>query len=146
MRKQRNPIPTIDTIIEKNGKIVLVKRKNKPFEGKLALPGGFVELGETVEHAAVREAFEETGLRVKLKEILGVYSHPKRNPLLHTLTVVFIADPTSGKVRADSDVSEAKWFELKDIDFKNLAFDHAKILKDYMNWKKKKGTYWSGKE
>lgn len=145
MKKYENPIPTIDAIIEKDDRIVLVKRKNKPFEGRLALPGGFVELGETVERASIREAEEETGLKIKLKEILGAYSHPKRNPLLHTLAVVFVADPVGGKLRAGSEVEEARWFNLNEISFKSLAFDHAKILKDYIKWKKKKGTYWSNK-
>jgi len=109
------------------------------------LPGGFVEYGETVENAAIREAEEETGLKVRLKEILGTYSDPKRSPIKHTLAIVFIAKPIGGKLRADTDVSEAKWFKLKDIDFKNLPFDHAKILKDYLRWKKKKGTFWSSR-
>jgi len=145
MKNYKNPTPTVDAIIEKNDRIVLVKRKNKPFEGRLALPGGFVELGETVEHATIREAQEETGLKIKLKEILGVYSNHKRNPMLHTLAVVFVAYPIGGKLRAGSDAKESKWFNLNEIDFKNLAFDHAKILKDYIKWKKKKGTYWSNK-
>lgn len=143
--KYRNPIPTVDAIIEKNDKIVLVKRRNKPFKNMFALPGGFVEYGETVEKAAIREAEEETGLKVRLKDILGVYSDPKRSPEKHTLAIVFVAEPVGGKLKADTDTIEAKWFNLKNIDLKNLAFDHAKILKDYLKWKKEKRTFWSSK-
>lgn len=145
MKKHRNPIPSIDAVIEKDEKIVLIKRRIIPFIGKLALPGGHVEPGETVEHATIREAKEETGLKIRLKEILGVYSDPKRNPLKPTLAVVFCSDSIGGKLKAGSDAKEAKWFKLNEINFKNLAFDHAKILKDYMKWRKKRGTYWSGK-
>lgn len=141
--KYKNPIPTVDAIIEKNNKIVLIKRKNKPFKNMFALPGGFVEYGETVEQAAIREAEEETGLKIKIKDILGVYSNPKRNPLKHTIAIVFIAEHIGGNLKAGTDTSEAKWFGLKEIE--NLAFDHAKILKDYIKWKEEKGTFWSSK-
>jgi 8-oxo-dGTP diphosphatase len=140
---KRERFPTVDIIIEKGNKIVLIKRKKEPFKGKLALPGGHVEENETVEKAAVREAKEETFLDVKLKEILGVYSDPKRVPLYPTISTVFVAEPISKKIKASSDAAEAKWFEVDKIDFKNLGFDHLKILKDYLRYKKKGGTYWS---
>ena len=135
--------PTVDIIIEKDNKIVLIKRKKEPFKGKLVLPGGHVEENETVEEAAVREAKEETSLDVKLREILGVYSNPKRDPRYPTISTVFITEPISKKIKASSDAAEAKWFEVDKIDFKNLGFDHLKILKDYLRYKKKGGTYWS---
>ena len=139
------PRLTVDVIIEKNDKIVLIRRKNKPFEGKYALPGGFVEYGEKVEDAAVREAKEETSLEVKLKEILGVYSEEKRDPRFHSISVVFIASPLKGRIEAKSDAEEARWVKLEEINFRELAFDHAKILRDYLNYKKFGGTYWSSK-
>lgn len=140
-----NIFPKADIIIEKENKIVLIRRKNEPFKGKFAIPGGAVENGETVEAAAVREAEEETSLKVKLKEILGVYSEPKRDPRHHSIAIVFIAEPIRGELKANTDAEEAKWFELKEINFEELAFDHKKIIEDYINWKKQKGTYWSGK-
>ncbi|MEM5797448.1 MAG: NUDIX hydrolase [Candidatus Aenigmatarchaeota archaeon] len=141
---KKTPKTTTDVIIEKGNKIVLVKREIEPFKGKLELPGGHVEYGETVETAAIREAKEETGLQVRLKEILGVYSDVNRDPRFHTITTTFIAEPISGKLKASHE-GKPKWFSLNEIDFKNLGFDHAKILKDYLKWKKKKGTYWSTK-
>lgn len=143
--RYKSPCPTVDIIIEKDGKIALVKRKKEPFKDKLAIPGGFVEYNETVEHAAVREAEEETGLKVELKEILGVYSIPTRDPRKHTITTAFVAKPLSGKLKADTDAEEVNWYSLKKIDFQKLAFDHGKILKDYIKWKKSKQTFWSTK-
>jgi 8-oxo-dGTP diphosphatase len=139
----KSPYPTVDIIIEKNNKVVLIKRKNEPFRNMLAIPGGFVEYGETVEHAAVREAKEETGLKIKLIEILGVYSIPTRDPRKHTLGTEFIAKPLSKKLKASTDAKEAKWYSLNEIKSKKLSFDHAQVIKDYMKWKKNKGTYWS---
>lgn len=125
----KKPSLTVDTVIKTGGGVVLVKRKNEPFRGKWAIPGGFVDYGEMVEEAAVREALEETGLRVKLGRIIGVYSDPSRDPRGHVVSVCFLARPAGGKLRAASDAAEARVF--KEIPWKKLAFDHAKILKDY---------------
>jgi 8-oxo-dGTP diphosphatase len=137
----------VDIIIENRGKIVLIKRNSEPFKGFFALPGGKVGNEETVENAAIREAEEETSLKVKLKEILGVYSDPKRDIRgnVRFIATVFIAEPIKGKVKASSDAKEAFWINPNKINFKKLAFDHEKIIKDYIKWKKKKGTYWSTK-
>lgn len=140
-----NIFPKADIIIEKENKIVLIKRKNPPFKGMLAIPGGAVENGETVEAAAIREAEEETSLKVNLKEILGVYSGPGRDPRHEAAAVVFIAEPIRGELKANADAEEAKWFDLKKINFEELAFDHKKIIEDYIKWKTQKGTYWSSK-
>jgi len=141
----KNPIPTVDIIIEKDDKIVLIRRKNEPFKGKLAIPGGFVNEGELIEDRAIIEAKEETSLDVELKEILGVYSIPDRDPRGHLMTTVFIAKPISGKVKGGDDAADATWFKLTDKILNELSFDHNKILTDYLKWKKKKGTYWSTK-
>lgn len=133
----------VDVIIERKDKVLLIKRNKKPFKNLWAIPGGHVEYGETVEHAALREAKEETNLEVKLKEILGVYSNPERDPRYHTVTTVFIAE-AKGKLKTNKESKEAKWFTFKDIP-KNLGFDHKKIFKDYIRWKRCKGTYWSSK-
>jgi 8-oxo-dGTP diphosphatase len=140
----RKTIPAVDIIIEKKGKIVLIKRNTEPFKDMLALPGGRLKHRETVEAAAIREAEEETSLKVKLKEILGVYSSPERDPR-NTITTVFIAEPAEGKIKAGSDAKKVFWVKPNKINFKKLAFDHKKIIKDYVKWKKKKGTYWSTK-
>ena len=87
-----------------------------------------MEYGETVEHAAVREVKEETGLEIKLQKLVGVYSDPKRDPRGHTVTVCYSAKQVGGCLKASSDASEVKIF--KNIPWRNLAFDHAKILKD----------------
>lgn len=141
----KSPVLAVDIIIEKNDKLLLVTRKGKPFEGKLALPGGHVELGETVEEAAIREVKEESGITVELRDILGIYSDPKRDPRQHIVTVVFIARCKDVKTKAGSDVSAAQWFDTDSIKKDYMAFDHFKILQDYIKWKESKGTYWSGK-
>ena len=141
----KNPIPTVDIIIEKDDRIVLIRRKNEPFKGKLAMPGGYVDWGETVEHAAVREAKEETSLDVKLIDVLGVYSDPKRNPRIKSIAIVFIGKPIGRKLKAGDDAVDAFWFNINEIESKEFAFDHKKILTDYLKWKKKKGVYWSTK-
>ena len=140
-----NPVPTVDIIIEKDDKIVLIRRKNEPFKGKLAMPGGFVNEGELIENRAIEEAKEETSLDVKLKEILGVYSIPDRDPRRHLMTTVFVAKPIGGKIRGGNDASDATWFKINKKILNELSFDHKKIITDYLKWKKKKGTYWSTK-
>jgi len=141
----KNPIPTVDIIIEKDNRIVLITRKNEPFKGKLALPGGYIDWGETVEHAAIREAKEETSLDVNLTNLLGVYSDPKRNPKLKSIAIVFIGKPIGGKLMANDDAADALWFNINEIEQKELAYDHKKIIRDYLKWKKNKETYWSTK-
>ena len=143
--KYKNPLPTVDSIISKQNKIVLIRRGNRPFRGKLALPGGYIDHFETAEHAAVREAKEETGLQIKLNCILGVYSEPKRDPDKHTMSTVFIAKSFSGKLKGGDDATEAGWFDLKKLKPSELAFDHFKIIRDFIKWKKNNETYWSTK-
>ena len=128
----RNPAPTVDIIIETEGGIVLIERKNPPFGW--ALPGGFVDYGETVEAAAVREALEETGLVVRLTSLVGVYSDPARDARKHTISTVFAAtveNPQS--IKGGDDAAEARFF-LTDALPADLAFDHGKILQDYLNF------------
>lgn len=126
------PKLTVDPLIVTKGKeVVLVKRKFDPFRGYYALPGGFVEYGETVESACVREALEETGLKVEIEKITGVYSDPNRDPRGHVISIVFLCRRVGGELAKEThETKEAKAFardELKNI---KLAFDHEKILKD----------------
>ncbi len=129
-REARAPLPTVDIIIELEGKgVVLIKRKNPPFGW--ALPGGFVDYGETLEQAAVREALEETSLQVKLISQFHAYSDPRRDPRGHTISVVFIAK-ASGEPRAADDAQETGIFQADALPVL-LAFDHRQILTDYFS-------------
>jgi len=122
----RNPAPTVDIIIAYGGGIVLIRRKNPPYGW--ALPGGFVDYGESVEQAAVREAKEETNLEVQGLTLLGVYSDPARDPRGHTISTVFTARG-SGDLRGQDDAAAAAVFTLDNLP--DLVFDHARILADY---------------
>ncbi|MCS6925063.1 MAG: NUDIX hydrolase [Candidatus Binatia bacterium] len=133
METPRNPAPTVDVIIElASGGIVLIRRKNPPFGW--ALPGGFIDYGESAEAAAIREAREETSLDVRLIELLHVYSDPHRDPRRHTIAIVFIAR-AEGKPHAADDATEAGIFFEHDLPTP-LAFDHARILHDYFTYKR----------
>lgn len=151
MKEQyKNPTPTVDIIIEDDSRILLVKRKNEPFKDQLVLPGGFVNEGEKVEHAAKREVQEETSLDVDLIDILGVYSDPKRDPRGHIMSTVFIAKATHNngdeiKAVAKDDAVEIQWISIESVGDNNLGFDHTQILLDYKRWKKFGGTFWSSK-
>jgi 8-oxo-dGTP diphosphatase len=145
MSDHRNPTPTVDVILQKGSEILLIKRKNEPFKDHLALPGGFVNEGEKVETAAIREVREETSLEIEPVDILGVYSDPQRDPRRHILTVVFIGIILKGVPNPNDDSSEIQWMKLEDIQKKDLAFDHKQILSDYIQWRKIGGTFWSSK-
>ena len=129
MSEHKNPFPTVDIIIEVEGGIVLIERKNPPYGW--AIPGGFVDYGETVEAAAVREAKEETGLVVRLTGLLGVYSDPTRDPRSHTISTVFVAS-AAGRPVADDDAADAGVF-TEDTLPGDIAFDHREILEDYFS-------------
>lgn len=126
-RSQRNPVPTVDIIISYGGGVILVKRKNPP-EG-WAFPGGFVDYGETLEDAAVREAREETGLEIRLIRQFHSYSDPRRDPGQHTITTVFIAE-AAGEAKAGDDAGGLGVFNANSLP-ENIAFDHKQILNDY---------------
>jgi 8-oxo-dGTP diphosphatase len=149
MKEYKNPTPTVDVILERESKILMVRRKKEPYKDHLALPGGFVNEGETVEEAMKREAMEETSLEVHPLEILGVYSDPKRDPRKHIVTVVFVGIIVSGDLRANDDAASIEWIQLGSIEQlqqqKLFAFDHAQILQDYRQWKSSGGTFWSTK-
>jgi len=127
----RNPSPVVDIIIEIDNQIVLIDRKNQPYGW--AIPGGFVDYGETVEHAAVREAKEETSLNVELLHLLGVYSDPSRDIRMHTISTVFVAKAW-GEPRGADDAKQAKLFKIDDLPAP-IVFDHDQILRDYFTWK-----------
>jgi 8-oxo-dGTP diphosphatase len=123
----------------------MVRRRKDPFKDRLALPGGFVNEGETVEEAMKREAIEETSLEVEPVDILGVYSDPKRDPRKHILTVVFIGIIVGGSEKAGDDAASIEWVKIADIQQQQIAFDHAQILHDYCQWRNSGETFWSTK-
>ncbi len=128
IRLYANPVPTVDIIIEIGNEIVLIERKNPPLG--LAIPGGFVDYGERVEDAAVREALEETGLEVNLKYLVGVYSDPSRDKRMHTISTVFAAE-AKGTPQAGDDAASVLLVDPEHIDAP-MCFDHAQIIEDYL--------------
>jgi len=127
------PFTTVDAIIEINGGIVIIKRSNPPFGW--ALPGGFVDYAESLEEAVIREAKEETGLELTAIKQFHTYSDPNRDPRFHTIGTVFIAE-AKGKPKAGDDAAGLKVVNLSEIENLEFAFDHKKIIQDYMKYKK----------
>lgn len=126
-----NPFPTVDALIyDPDRGLVLIERKYEPFGW--ALPGGFVDYGETVEQAVVREAFEETGLRVAVRALLGVYSDPKRDPRFHTITTVFLVSAADySTLSGGDDAKAAKLFPLAGLP-PDISFGHRDIIQDFI--------------
>ena len=129
--KYRNPLVTVDIIIEIDGSIVLIERKNPPYGW--ALPGGFVDYGESLEASAAREAREETSLDIRLVEQFHTYSDPDRDPRHHTVTTVFIARG-SGTPKPADDAKNIGVFTQNDLP-RPIVFDHERIIRDYFKYK-----------
>jgi 8-oxo-dGTP diphosphatase len=135
MPEHRNPFPTTDAIIDGgDGRIVLVLRKYIPHGW--AIPGGFVDYGEEVGKACVREAKEETGLDVDLVEQLFTYSDPARDQRKHTMSIVYWCKVRGGTLAAADDAKDARWFSEAEVPWPELCFDHAEILRDYFRYRK----------
>ncbi len=133
MPKPVTPLLTVDAVILLNNKkdVVLIQRKNPPFQGQFALPGGFVDVGETVENACIRESKEETNINVKILKLIGVFSDPNRDPRGHNITVAFLCEPLTKKEKpkALSDAAALKVVPLSKLSSLELAFDHMEIIK-----------------
>ncbi len=127
MAGPETPKLMVDVVIPSEKGVVLVRRGSEPFEGQWALPGGFVEVGETVHEAAVREAAEETGLAVEISHLVGVYSEPDRDPRGHNVSIAFLVRVLGGQMQAASDASEVEVFDPATVE---LAFDHRRIIDD----------------
>ncbi|MFC1692417.1 NUDIX domain-containing protein [Candidatus Latescibacterota bacterium] len=132
--RYKNPLPTVDVIVVIGGKLVLIKRRNPPYGW--ALPGGFIDCGESAEEAAEREIREEVGIEIFNLKQFRCYSAPERDPRLHTITIVFTAE-SSGLPEAGDDAEEVGLFE-EDALPSTLAFDHSRILKDYFRSRSEK--------
>jgi 8-oxo-dGTP diphosphatase len=131
MAPPKTPLLAADCVVlDGEGRVLLIRRRNPPFQGGYALPGGFVEVGETVEHAACRELAEETGIEVEpgALQLVGVYSDPARDPRGHTCAVVYLVRVAAAEPRAGDDAAAAEWVE--DWTTVELGFDHARILAD----------------
>lgn len=125
----RGPRLTVDSLtLDPEGRLLLVRRGRPPFEGDWALPGGFVETGETVEDACIRETREETGVDVEIERLCGVFSRPDRDPRGHTVSVVFRCRPVAGTAAGGDDAAEARWFTREELQSLPFAFDHAEIV------------------
>ena len=127
MAGPETPKLMVDVVIPSERGVVLVRRGSEPYEGQWALPGGFVEVGETVSQAAVREVAEETGLAVEVSSLVGVYSEPDRDPRGHNVSVAFLARVLSGQMQAASDAADVDVLDPASVE---LAFDHARIISD----------------
>ena len=123
------PLLATDCVLfDSQGRVLLIKRKNPPFKGAYALPGGFVDVGESVERGCRRELKEETGIKAGSLRLVGVYSEPKRDPRSHVVSVVFMGEVGKATPKAGDDASAARW--VKYWRRAKLAFDHATILED----------------
>ncbi|MFX0098183.1 MAG: NUDIX domain-containing protein [Candidatus Hodarchaeota archaeon] len=116
--------------IEGEKQIVLIKRKNPPFQEARALPGGILDPDESVEQCCIREAKEETSLDVEITKLVGVYSEPGRDPRGRTISVTYLCKPVGGKLKAMDDAADAKWFKVARLKELTFAFDHDKMLED----------------
>lgn len=134
MNKYKKPSVTTDIFIfDENFNFILIKRKNNPFKNCWALPGGFVDYGETVESAAIKEAKEETSMDVKLKDLVNVYSNPDRDSRGHTINITYTAKGDFNERKANDDAIDISIFSAAKLDEIKLAFDHNKIIKDCLN-------------
>lgn len=138
---ERVPRVTVDAWIrDRRGRVLLIRRGHPPFEGRWALPGGFLDWGETTERCGAREAKEETGLTVKVGELLGVFSKPGRDPRGQTVTVLYACRPLSGSAEGGDDAAEARWFTPAEIRTLPFAFDHGKIVKGLLRAKRRRAS------
>ena len=131
MPNPKTPLLTVDAVIRyKKSSIILIRRKNPPFQGELALPGGFVDIGETVEDACIREVKEETNINVKIIKLIGVFSDPKRDSRAHTVSIAYLCEPLTKneKPKAQDDAAEIEIVPFSKVKFLKLSFDHKKII------------------
>jgi 8-oxo-dGTP diphosphatase len=135
----RTPLLTVDVVVvNAQDRVLLIRRGRPPFEGALALPGGFVDVGETVEAAARRELREETAVTVGKLTLVGVYSDPARDPRGHTCTVAYLARARSSAARAGDDAASVAWVKVTRTT--PLAFDHRRIVADALTLRRRQSA------
>ncbi len=127
MAKETHPLVAVDGLVLHDGKLVAIRRSNEPFRGMPALPGGFVQLGETVRDAVVREVREETGLETRTVRLVGVFSDPGRDPRGHVISIVYELERIGGALKAGSDASDIVLLDPRSLP--RMAFDHADIVR-----------------
>ena len=131
--KKRMPRLTVDSWIrDRRGRVLLVQRARPPYAGRWGLPGGFCEWKETTEECCARETLEETGLTVRVGELLGVYSKPDRDPRGHNVTVLYAARPIKGTAKGGDDAAAAEWFDPRELRRVTFAFDHREIVMEQL--------------
>jgi 8-oxo-dGTP diphosphatase len=129
MAKPVTPLLTVDcVIVDRRGRLLLIKRGNAPFKGQYALPGGFVDLDETVENACLREVLEETNVTIRRPTLVGIYSEPGRDPRGPTVSIAYATRVNTAVATAGDDASAAEWVD--DWQSHKLAFDHTEIIRD----------------
>ncbi|MEO7918633.1 MAG: NUDIX hydrolase [Thermoanaerobaculia bacterium] len=131
--KPTTPLLAADGLMrDSEGRVLLIRRKNFPFEGSWALPGGFVDIGEDPRDACVREMKEETGLTVAVERLGGLYGRPDRDPRGHTVSAVYLCRVLEGEAAGGDDAAEARWFSAEELKTLELAFDHREILDELL--------------
>ncbi len=134
MGTPRTPLLAADGLIrDADGRVLLIKRRNPPFQGAWALPGGFVEVGEDPRDACVREVREETALVVEIARLGGFYGRPGRDPRGHTASAVYVVRIVSGEPKGGDDAEEARWFRPEELASTPLAFDHRDVLAELLD-------------
>ncbi len=130
-RPNSPPLAADCVVFDAQGRLLLIKRGREPFKGRYALPGGFVEIGETVEAAALRELKEETGIDGRILRLIGLYSDPGRDPVRHTVAAAYLVEPLTTDAVGGDDADAAEWVaEWRGL---ALAFDHSLIAADAVN-------------
>ncbi|HLC45309.1 MAG TPA: NUDIX hydrolase [archaeon] len=145
MKEYKHPYIGAGVVVEEKGRILLGVRARDPFKGKYEYPSGFVNYGERVEDAAVREFMEETGFKVKLTGIVGVYSDKNRDPRVHSAYVLFAGKIVGGRKKLSAEVRRLEWVDARSLRKSDWCFDYHKSFHDYLKWKKGKGAYWSSR-
>ena len=134
MERKRPWVAADSVVFDEHERVLLVRRKYPPFQGSFALPGGFVEVGESTEAAALRELREETGIEGASPRLVGVYSDPARDPRHHVVSIAYLVQPLSHDIRAGDDAAAAEF--LANWEQEPLAFDHRKVITDALRVKK----------
>lgn len=131
------PSIAVDGVVFDKNSVLLIERLQEPYKGHSVLPGGFVDFGERLEETVVREVFEETGLKTRVVQFVGLYDDPKRDPRGHVITAVYILEKTGGSIRNSNETTNVRFWALNKLP-KDMAYDCRQIIKDALKLYKKK--------